>query len=168
MTAHVLRYGWVESPIGRLLVAGDEAGLRLIGFPTGKGSRVPEPGWIEDPGHVAEARTQLNAYFAGTLTRFDLPLAPEGTAFQQRVWSALWDIPYGETISYGELAVRVGSPRAVRAVGAANGRNPLPIVVPCHRVVGADGSLTGFGGGLDAKRALLDLERGVLRLGIGD
>jgi methylated-DNA-[protein]-cysteine S-methyltransferase len=103
---------------------------------------------------------QLDAYFAGRRRDFDVRLAPEGTPFQLRVWAALCEIPYGETISYAELARRIGNPNAVRAVGAANGRNPLPIVVPCHRVVGADGSLVGFGGGLDVKRALLDLERG--------
>jgi methylated-DNA-[protein]-cysteine S-methyltransferase len=108
-----------------------------------------------------EVIAQLEAYFAGELRRFDLPLAPEGTPFQREVWSALTAIPYGETVSYGELARRLGRPAASRAVGAANGQNPIPIVIPCHRVIGADGSLTGFGGGLAIKRRLLDLEAGV-------
>jgi methylated-DNA-[protein]-cysteine S-methyltransferase len=107
------------------------------------------------------AADQLEAYFAGSLTRFTLPLAPSGSAFQQRVWAALQDIPYGQTESYGKLAERIGSPGAARAVGLANGKNPIGIVIACHRVVGSDGSLTGYGGGLDRKRALLDLERAV-------
>ncbi len=163
-----MRYCWFESPIGRLLVAGDAEGLRLIGFPGGKGARAPEPDWVEDPDRFAAARAQLDAYFSGTLKTFDLPLAPEGTSFQRRVWAELRRIPYGETISYADLARRIGDSKAVRAVGAANGRNPLPIVVPCHRVVGADGRLVGFGGGLDVKRALLDLETGRRLPGIGD
>ena len=129
--------------------------------------------WMEDedlPEHrddtppLAQARCQLEAYFAGELREFDLPLAPQGTSFQLRVWEELRAIPYGETISYGELARRVGDPGAARAAGLANGRNPLPVLVPCHRVIGADGSLTGFGGGLDRKRALLELEAGVASL----
>jgi methylated-DNA-[protein]-cysteine S-methyltransferase len=110
---------------------------------------------------LAAARAQLDAYFAGEITSFDLPLSPRGTPFQQRVWAALRDIPFGETTSYGELARRIGDPKAVRAVGAANGRNPLPLVVPCHRVIGADGSLVGFGGGMDRKRWLLQHEGAV-------
>ena len=130
--------------------------------------------WMEDdfelperPGNappLTDARIQLEAYFVGKLRAFDLPLAPEGTEFQLRVWSELSKIPYGETISYGELARRVGDPGAARAVGLANGKNPLPVIVPCHRVIGADGSLTGFGGGLDRKRRLLELEAGVASL----
>jgi methylated-DNA-[protein]-cysteine S-methyltransferase len=107
------------------------------------------------------AADQLGAYFAGTLTRFTLPLAPRGSVFQQRVWAGLQDIPYGDTESYGELAERIGSPGAARAVGLANGKNPIGIIIPCHRVVGSDGSLTGYGGGIDRKRQLLDLERAV-------
>jgi methylated-DNA-[protein]-cysteine S-methyltransferase len=113
---------------------------------------------------LAEARRQLDAYFAGELREFDLLLAPEGSAFQMSVWRELRRIPYGDTISYGELARRVGDPTKARAVGAANGRNPLPVIVPCHRVIGADGSLTGFGGGLERKRRLLELEAGVQNL----
>jgi methylated-DNA-[protein]-cysteine S-methyltransferase len=113
---------------------------------------------------LAEARRQLDSYFAGELREFDLPLAPQGSAFQMSVWRELRRIPYGETISYGELARRVGDPTKARAVGAANGSNPLPVIVPCHRVIGADGSLTGFGGGLERKRRLLELEAGVQSL----
>ena len=133
--------------------------------------------WMEDDPELAErrddspplgeARRQLEAYFAGELREFDLPLAPSGSAFQLRVWEELRAIPYGETISYGELARRVGDPSAARAVGLANGRNPLPVIVPCHRVIGADGSLTGFGGGLDRKRRLLELEAGIAGLALG-
>jgi methylated-DNA-[protein]-cysteine S-methyltransferase len=118
-----------------------------------------EPGWIEQAAPFREAVRQLDEYFAGTRRRFDLPLAPAGTPFQQRVWQGLTEIPYGETISYAELARRIGRPAAVRAVGAANGRNPLAIVVPCHRVIGSDGRLVGYGGGLPVKAALLELER---------
>jgi methylated-DNA-[protein]-cysteine S-methyltransferase len=107
------------------------------------------------------AADQLAAYFAGRLTEFSLPLAPAGTPFQRRVWAGLQEIPYGDTWSYGQLAGKVGNPAAVRAVGLANGRNPIAVVIPCHRVIGADGSLTGYGGGLDRKRFLLDLEAGV-------
>ncbi|WP_263164329.1 methylated-DNA--[protein]-cysteine S-methyltransferase [Streptomyces sp. SCSIO ZS0520] len=114
----------------------------------------------EDPEPFTEVRAQLAAYFAGELKEFDLPLAATGTAFQQRVWRALLDIPYGETRSYGELATALGNPKASRAVGLANGRNPVSIIVPCHRVIGADGSLTGYGGGIERKRGLLDFERG--------
>ena len=121
----------------------------------------------DDSSPLGEARRQLDAYFAGELREFDLPLAPSGSAFQLRVWEELRAIPYGDTISYGELARRVGDPSAARAVGLANGRNPLPVVVPCHRVIGADGSLTGFGGGLDRKRRLLELEAGIAGLGLG-
>jgi methylated-DNA-[protein]-cysteine S-methyltransferase len=148
------------SPIGPLTLHARDGALTAV--------------WMEDdrdlperPGHappLTEARIQLDAYFAGDLRVFDLPLAPEGTEFQLRVWNELRKIPYGETISYGELARRVGDPTAARAVGLANGRNPLPVIVPCHRVIGADGSLTGFGGGLDRKRRLLELEAGVATL----
>ncbi len=153
-----MRYTLMDSPVGRLLLAGDGDGLGLISFPGGSKARSPEPGWRADPAPFRAAIDQLTAYFAGTVTDFDLRLAPRGTPFQLRVWQALRAIPYGETISYGELARRVGRPEAARAVGAANGANPLPIVVPCHRVIGANGKLTGFGGGLETKAALLALE----------
>jgi methylated-DNA-[protein]-cysteine S-methyltransferase len=153
------RYVSIPSPVGPLLLAADDDGLHLVEFhsprhPTSRGSH-----WTQGENAVLrETREQLEQYFAGALRAFDLPLAPRGTPFQQGVWHALRAIPYGETISYAELARRIGKPSAMRAVGAANGRNPLPIVVPCHRVIGADGSLTGFGGGLPTKRFLLELE----------
>lgn len=156
-----MAYGYLDSPVGRLLVAGDDQRLRLVGFPSGNRAREAAPDWRRDDNLFSEAFAQLRAYFAGELTRFELPLWFDGTAFQNAVWSALRDIPYGATISYAELAGRIGRPTASRAVGAANGANPLPIVVPCHRVIGADGSLTGFGGGVETKRYLLQHERKV-------
>jgi methylated-DNA-[protein]-cysteine S-methyltransferase len=153
-----MRYDEIDSPVGPLLVAADEAGLRLIHFQAGRDRRKPEASWKRDPKPFRALARQLGEYFRGERRTFDLPLAPRGTAFQLATWRALSTIPYGETISYAELARRVGRPAASRAVGAANGANPLPIVVPCHRVIGTDGSLTGFGGGLEAKRALLELE----------
>jgi methylated-DNA-[protein]-cysteine S-methyltransferase len=151
------------TPIGRLLLARDNRGLRRIAFPGERQFSDVAPDWERAEEPFADAIAQLDLYFAGRLRRFDLDLAPEGTPFQRDVWSALVEIPYGRTVSYSELARRVGRPDATRAVGAANGRNPLPIVVPCHRVIGADGSLTGFGGGLAIKRRLLDLEAGLVR-----
>ncbi len=153
-----MRYDVIETPIGPLLVAADAAGLRQISFPERGKARRPEAGWVHDPAPFRELASQLREYFAGQRRRFSLRLAPQGTEFQRATWRALAEIPYGTTISYAELARRVGRPAASRAVGAANGANPLPIVVPCHRVIGADGSLTGFGGGLPVKRALLELE----------
>lgn len=152
-------YSHVETPIGRILLVGRPGvltGLFLAGH-----DRCPpvQTAWTPDDNGLAEARRQLDDYFAGARTAFDLPLALEGTPFQTTVWSALRDIPYGETISYGELARRVGRPGASRAVGAANGRNPISIVVPCHRVIGADGRLTGYGWGNERKAWLLDHER---------
>lgn len=157
-----MTYRYLDSPIGRLLLAGEGPVLMRIDFQSGPSAAPPPPGWREDPTALDEAAAQLTEYFAGTRTRFDLDLQPEGTPFQQRVWRALREIPYGETISYGTLAVRIGQPTASRAVGLANGANPLPIVLPCHRVIGANGSLTGYGGGLKIKQRLLALERGSL------
>jgi len=151
-------YRYVDSPIGRLLLAGDGDALKLIGLPQGKGKLQVESGWELDSDCFADASAQLREYFDGRRRHFDLRLAPAGTPFQLAVLAALQTIPHGETRSYRDIAAQVGRPRAVRAVGAANGRNPLPIVIPCHRVIGADGSLTGFGGGLAAKRFLLELE----------
>jgi methylated-DNA-[protein]-cysteine S-methyltransferase len=151
----------MPSPIGPLLLAGTADALELVGLPAGRDAVEPRADWIESAAPFRDAVRQLEAYFAGTLRRFDLALAPAGTPFQQRVWRALREIPYGHTISYGELARRLGRPAAVRAVGAANGRNPLAIVVPCHRVIGSDGRLVGYGGGLPTKAALLELERRV-------
>ncbi len=158
MAAGSLIYSWTDSPVGVLLLVRDEAGLRSISFPRDEvATAAPEQGVRDDDG-FGDVLEQLGEYFRGRLREFRLPLAPRGTAFQLDVWNALQAIPYGATTTYAKLAARIGRPNAVRAVGAANGANPLPIVIPCHRVIGADGSLTGFGGGLEAKRFLLDLE----------
>ena len=151
-------YCYLETPIGELLLAGENDALSMIGFPQGSMRRDPESDWIYNEKPLARARQQLEEYFAGDRKDFDLPLQFNGTEFQVKVLKALQKIPYGETVSYGEIAKRIGKPKAVRAVGAANGRNPIPIVVPCHRVIGSGGDLTGFGGGLDTKEALLRLE----------
>ncbi len=151
-------YCYLESPIGELLLAGDDDALTMIGFPKGAMRRDPEGDWIYNEKTFAAAIRQLNEYFAGERHEFDLPLRLDGTEFQLLVLEELRRIPYGETTSYGDIAARIGRPKAVRAVGAANGRNPIPIVVPCHRVIGSSGHLTGFGGGLDTKAALLRLE----------
>ena len=151
-------YCYQQSPIGDLLLAGDGEALCVIGFPEGSRRRDPEPDWIFNEKPLADARRQLAEYFAGERKSFDLQLRKTGTAFQLRVLDALEEIPYGETVSYADIAERIGQPKAVRAVGSANGRNPLPIVIPCHRVIGKSGDLTGFGGGLDTKEALLRLE----------
>jgi methylated-DNA-[protein]-cysteine S-methyltransferase len=155
----MMTYSYVTSPLGPILIAGDTSGLRLINFQQGKKKRLPETDWVEDSRPWRQTIRQLEAYFAGILREFTLDLAPEGTSFQQAVWRALQDIPYGETTSYGALAKGLGKPQASRAVGAANGSNPLPIVIPCHRVIGSSGKLIGYGGGLDIKEALLAFER---------
>ena len=151
-------YCYLDSPIGELLLAGDGDALCGIGFPDGPMRREPEPGWILNEKPLRTAKQQLKEYFAGKRKAFDLPLKLHGTVFQVQVLKALLKIPYGKTASYGDIARRIGKPKAVRAVGAANGRNPIPIIVPCHRVIGANGSLTGFGGGLKTKALLLRLE----------
>lgn len=148
----------IATPIGALLLASDGERLTLIHFQAGPRPCAPAAGWIADAAPFRTAVRQLAEYFAGERREFDLALAPAGTPFQQEVWRALRTIPYGTTISYAQLAQRIGRPRAARAVGLANGSNPLPIVVPCHRVIGSNGTLTGFGGGLDVKRRLLMLE----------
>ncbi|QSX76952.1 methylated-DNA--[protein]-cysteine S-methyltransferase [Agrilutibacter solisilvae] len=149
----------IDSPVGPLLIAGGDEGLHLIEFHAPRHPMARCAQWEEgDHPVLRRAQDQLARYFDGALRAFDLPLAPQGTPFQRQVWRALADIPFGQTISYAQLAMRVGRPTAMRAVGAANGRNPLPIVLPCHRVIGADGSLTGFGGGLPTKQFLLQLE----------
>lgn len=153
-------YTYLESPIGPLLLAGDGIRLSKVGFPNGKGRVAPHDHWRRDDDQFVEARAQLTAYFAGELRTFKLDLTPAGTPFQLAVWQALTAIPYGATLSYGELARRIDRPSASRAVGAANGANPIPIIVPCHRVIGASGALTGFGGGIDTKRWLLAHETG--------
>lgn len=155
----MIRYQYMDSPVEPLLLAADDNGLHLIEFHSPRHPMARLPEWAEGNNAVLDAtRAQLDEYFAGTRKDFDLPLAPQGTSFQKNVWQTLATIPYGETISYAQLAQRVGKSTAMRAVGAANGRNPLPIVLPCHRVIGADGSLTGFGGGLPTKQFLLELE----------
>ena len=154
-------YTYLNSPVGRLLLAGTESALSMIGFPEGKGRVEAKPEWREHDTMFDEVKRQLGEYFEGQRTEFYLSLAPTGTEFQLSVLDALLEIPFGETRSYQDIATFIDRPKAVRAVGAANGRNPLPIVIPCHRVIGADGSLTGFGGGLPTKTWLLEHE-GVL------
>ena len=149
-----LKFSYVDTPIGAILIVGDGTSIIETYF---AGAR-PKPDWIRDDEAFAEAAVQLRAYFAGDRKAFDLPLAPRGTEFQRSVWSALLEIPYGQTTTYSAIAATISRPAAVRAVGAANGANPIPIIIPCHRVIGANGSLTGFGGGLDVKRQLLALE----------
>lgn len=156
----VVYHTTIQSPVGPLLLAGDARTLRVLWFGSGRKASGPAPSWVESGEPFRDVAQQLTEYFAGRRTRFDVAVEPRGTPFQQRVWRALLDIPYGETTSYGELARRIGDARAVRAVGLANGANPIAIVIPCHRVIGANGALTGFGGGLPTKRALLDLEQG--------
>ncbi len=160
----------MESPVGKLLLAADESGLRHVIFSGGRELAEPRPDWRpysnNDPVPLTEVIQQLRAYFDGRLRDFDLKLAPQGPAFHRRVWRELCNIPYGETISYGELARRVGSPNASRAVGRANGANPIAIVIPCHRVIGSNGKLTGYGGGLPRKEFLLGLERRQLTLAL--
>ncbi|MDW3098096.1 MAG: methylated-DNA--[protein]-cysteine S-methyltransferase [Alphaproteobacteria bacterium] len=153
-----LRYTYIPSPIGDLLVAGDADSLHLISFPTGSKTIRHAEHWQQDDGGFRKVAKQLDAYFAGDLTEFDLPLTLDGTDFQNQIWRNLATIPYGQTASYGEMAKKAGRPKASRAVGAANGANPLPIVLPCHRVIGSTGALTGFGGGMEAKKFLLKLE----------
>ena len=166
-------YTRFPSPLGELVLTASDTALKGVFFPVRRNRSAPEEqsGWVEDDGRglasalLARVRRQLTEYFEGTRTTFDLPLDAAGSAFERRVWDLLRTVPYGATTSYGELARRLGDPRATRAVGAANGKNPIPIIVPCHRVVGARGELTGFGGGLDRKRWLLEHEGALLRLG---
>ena len=151
-----MRSTTIDTPIGPLLAAADEEG-RLCGLWF---DRAPQPSWTRDDDAFGVLRDQLDAYFSGDGPAFDLPMSPVGTPWQRAVWDSLVAIPYGTTVSYGEIARRLGRPAAARAVGAANGRNPLSIVVPCHRLVGATGSLTGYAGGIDRKRWLIAHERG--------
>lgn len=148
------------TPIGQLTIAANAQGLRNVVFATNKYQAADRASWKRDSAPLRAAREQLEAYFAGERQHFDLPLQPVGTPFQLKVWRTLAEIPFGVTMSYEDVARKIDAPKAVRAVGAANGRNPLPIVLPCHRVIGKDGSLTGFGGGLPIKRFLLGLEAG--------
>jgi methylated-DNA-[protein]-cysteine S-methyltransferase len=155
----------VDTPVGEMMVVGDEDAVHFVHLPGSFDSGRFRSDRQGRPAAVRAATEQIDAYFRGILTRFDLPLDPAGTEFQRRVWQALADIPYGATESYGSLATRVGNPRACRAVGLANGRNPIPLVLPCHRVIGANGTLTGYGGGLELKQRLLDHERQTLSEG---
>lgn len=157
----VTRYNYLQTAIGELLLAGDGEALCLLGFPAGKMQRRHEEGWVRDDSCFVQARQQLLEYFAGERQQFTLMLNPRGTEFRRAVWQALTEIPFGETWTYGQLADYIGRPKASRAVGAANGANPIPVIIPCHRVIGAGGKLTGFGGGLATKRQLLELEGSV-------
>jgi methylated-DNA-[protein]-cysteine S-methyltransferase len=157
-------YTTMDSPIGELLLLGDGDTLHGLHMQAGRHPLRINPRWQRDDDAFADVRNQLEEYFAGERSTFDLKLHLEGTAFQRTVWHALTEIPYGETISYGELARRIGRPDRARAVGTANGQNPIAVIVPCHRVIGANGKLVGYGGGLDNKRRLLELESGVLSL----
>lgn len=150
-----------ESPVGPIIVAGSENGLKIVSFQSSHPKSAPlqpKPEWQENERLFRDCIRQLKAYFSGKLTRFDLPLDPDGTDFQKRVWKALVDVPFGTTATYGEIARAIGQPAASRAVGMANGRNPIAIVVPCHRIIGTSGKLVGYGGGLDKKVLLLRLE----------
>jgi methylated-DNA-[protein]-cysteine S-methyltransferase len=151
-------YCYLQTPVGELILAGDEETLCRVEFPEAGKRRKPAPDWKYSEKPFADACQQLSAYFAGELTSFDLTLRPVGTEFQLEVLAELQNIPYGTTSSYGDIARRIGRPKAVRAVGAANGRNPIPIIIPCHRVIGSNGDLTGFAGGIPIKEALLRLE----------
>jgi methylated-DNA-[protein]-cysteine S-methyltransferase len=157
-------YTWYESPIGSILLTSDGTSLTSLYLTAHPHELTVDPDWVrrDDAAPFAEVKRQLADYFDGRLTEFDLPIATRGTAFQERVWEELQKIPFGVTISYGELARRIGQPSASRAVGLANGRNPIAIIVPCHRVIGANGKLTGYGGGLSRKEALLALEATVV------
>ena len=151
-------YTKLQSPVGPLLMAADENGLRIIHFVNGRRPRQPDRDWVEKSAAFKDVAWQLKEYFEGKRTEFDLPLVLEGTEFQMRVWNMLRKIPYGETTSYGKIARQIGSPDGARAVGLANGQNPIPIIIPCHRVIGSNGDLTGFGGGLPIRQKLLALE----------
>jgi|HubBroStandDraft_6_1064221.scaffolds.fasta_scaffold555345_2 methylated-DNA-[protein]-cysteine S-methyltransferase len=159
-----LMYTTIESPIGELLLLGDDHALHGLYMQSGRKPIAIAPAWEHTETPFAAVATQLEEYFSGRRHTFDVALEMHGTPFELRVWSGLREIPYGETMSYGELASRIGQPTGARAVGLANGRNPISVIVPCHRVIGADGSLTGYGGGLERKRILLELERGQAQL----
>jgi methylated-DNA-[protein]-cysteine S-methyltransferase len=161
MSSNLTLYTVLESPIGDLLLASDGRSLTDVSMGAHDGFPARDGSWRRDDGALGPARRQLAAYFEGDRREFDLPLALRGTDFQRRVWDALRRVPFGATISYAELAARIGAPYAARAVGAALGRNPVAIVVPCHRIIGSSGGLGGFGGGLDRKRWLLEHERTV-------
>jgi methylated-DNA-[protein]-cysteine S-methyltransferase len=157
-------YSLLDSPIGELLLLGNDVALHGLYMQAGRKPMRTRPDWQRDDDAFGAARSQLEEYFSGERREFDVPLIMHGSEFERRVWRALQDIPYGETTSYGEIARRIGEPDAARGVGWANGRNPIAVIVPCHRVIGADGKLVGYGGGLDNKRLLLELEAGVMPL----
>lgn len=160
-----LFYTSIDSPIGELLLLGDGEALHGLYMQNGRKPAQVAPQWRRSAAPFAGVRDELREYFAGERISFQTPLAMDGSGFELRVWHALTEIPYGETVSYGEIAKRIGQPSAARAVGLANGRNPIGVIVPCHRVIGANGTLTGYGGGLERKQLLLELERGQSRLG---
>lgn len=157
-----IKYAVMPSPLGQIAIAVSEKGIRRLALPSQLELRPFADAWQRDDSVAAEARAQLAQYFAGQRRDFDLELDMQGTGFQEEVWAALQTVPYGNVCTYGELAAQIGRPKAVRALGAANGRNPVPIIVPCHRVIGANGKLTGYFGGEAIKSSLLDLEQGVL------
>jgi methylated-DNA-[protein]-cysteine S-methyltransferase len=159
-STEAFRYTTIDSPIGELLLLGDDRRLRGLYMQGGRKPARVAAAWERDRSAFAGTIAQLQEYFDGRRTTFDVPLDMHGTPFERRVWQALQDIPYGETTSYGVIAQRVGQPSAARAVGLANGRNPIAVIVPCHRVIGANGTLTGYGGGLERKQLLLELEQG--------
>lgn len=161
---NAMYYSKLQSPLGPLLLEANDSGLCALTFAAGRRAVRLEPGATQDGAPFTETIRQLQAYFRGELEEFDLPLALIGTPFQLRVWERLQAIPYGQTISYGELAEQIGKPKAARAVGLANGSNPIPIIIPCHRVIGSDGRLTGYGGGLSIKEKLLSFESRQLKL----
>jgi len=153
-----LSYTYFDSPVGRLLLVGDKTSLHFLSFPGGNKAFEPQPAWVQSDTHFDVVKDQLSAYFSGSLDTFNIPLTLHGTDFQKQVWELLKEIPFGATRTYGGLAKALGRPNASRAVGAANGSNPIPIIIPCHRVIGSTGKLTGFGGGIETKRFLLNLE----------
>ena len=153
-----LEYTYMDSPVGQLMLVGEGEVLHYLSFPSGKMYFKPKPYWDYHAAALKQARHQIDAYFAGQLKKFDVVLAPSGTEFQMQVLGALQKIPFGQMCSYKDIAHAIGRPKSMRAVGAANARNPIPLIIPCHRVVGADGSLMGFGGGIDTKAFLLRLE----------
>lgn len=159
-----MKYTTMDSPLGELLLLGQDGVLHGLHMQAGRHPIRIQASWIRDDEAFADVRAQLEEYFAGTRDRFEVKMQMDGTAFQRTVWHELTQIPYGETISYGELARRIGRPDRARAVGTANGQNPIAVIVPCHRVIGANGKLVGYGGGLDNKRRLLELESGVASL----
>lgn len=152
------QYYYFQAPIGELLLVESEGKLEQLVFPNQHQGRSPNPDWVKNKSVFEEVCRQLEAYFSGKLQQFSLELNPSGTDFQKKVWKALCTIPFGTTINYGELAEKIDNPKASRAVGLANGKNPIPIIIPCHRVIGKNRTLTGFGGGLEIKTKLLELE----------